>query len=164
MAYNQEFGEIMRELLAEHGGPRAVGPKVGIHPGTLYDWAKGMAPRAPYRLREFVDRLPVEEPRRGRLLTAVATAKGSADTADEEEAALIERVADAAARKAVYAVNGAERLLEGIADLAREFGRTSIPIHLESGKRPLSVEEAEGLLADIREQLLEEQAEQGGGT
>ena len=67
----------------------------------------------------------------------------------------VTQAVDQAVMRATHAVNGAQRLAQGIFELSRRFGRP-VPVYLHGGADTLTVEEADRLIADFEQQMLAE--------
>jgi transcriptional regulator with XRE-family HTH domain len=69
---------------------------------------------------------------------------------EDPEEALVNRAVD----RAVASVNGAQRLFDGLVTLQEEHPQVTIPVpRMHGGVRRLTVEEAESILADMRDKI-----------
>jgi transcriptional regulator with XRE-family HTH domain len=148
MERRPEFGRRFRALMGEET-QEEVARRLGCSQPTVSRMARDVPP-GPRLLERLVEKYGLDRAEWEALA-------GYAPPESEEErlARVALQAAEAVLRQAALAQNGAVRLVEGLRELSRKYGRP-VPVDLSGGTesgRGLTAEEAEAILEDLERQL-----------
>lgn len=146
MADWSAFSSRFKELIATEKNQTVVAKRLGYSTPRIGQMARGEKPS-----RSFVERLIERYDLDRDEWLGLA---GMGPQANDPTAEMIREAAREAAFEVARAVNGPQRLYEGLVDLQERYPGQDVPLpRMHGGAVTLTVEEAESILADLEDKM-----------